>query len=187
MSRSGAQGKWMTSSVKEKDITELREAGYLAKEITHWLPAKGQIIPTKKPNERVVFISHFVRGLGFPLHPFIHGLMFYYGLDFHDLAPNSFLNISMFIVVCEAFLHIPPHFELWLKIFKVKPKVVDGQHEECRGAMVSKMPNVTWPKGTFVETVKEWQKLWFYITEPHDTTWAAAPEFKSGAPMRLTS
>ena len=53
--------------------------------------------------------------------------------------------------------------------------------------MVSKMPNVTWPKGTFVETVKEWQKLWFYITEPRDATWAAAPEFKSGAPMRLTS
>ena len=53
--------------------------------------------------------------------------------------------------------------------------------------MVSKMPNVTWPKGTFVETVKEWQKLWFYITEPRDATWATAPAFKSGAPMRLTS
>ena len=53
--------------------------------------------------------------------------------------------------------------------------------------MVSKMPNVTWPNGTFVETVKEWQKLWFYITEPRDAAWAAASEFKSGAPMRLTS
>ena len=40
--------------------------------------------------------------------------MFYYGLDFHDLAPNSFLNISAFIVVCEAFLCISPHFRLWL-------------------------------------------------------------------------
>ena len=53
--------------------------------------------------------------------------------------------------------------------------------------MVSKMPNVIWTKGTFVDTVKEWQKLWFYITEPRDATWAAASEFKSGAPMRLTS
>ena len=69
----------------------------------------------------------------------------------------------------------------------MKPKVVDGQHVECGVAMVSKLPNVTWPKGTFVETIKEWQKLWFYITEPRDTTWATAPEFKSGAPMRLTS
>ena len=38
-----------------------------------------------------------------------------------------------------------------------------------------------------METIKEWQKLWFYITEPRDATWAAASEFKSGAPMRLTS
>ena len=69
--------------------------------------------------------------------------MFYYGLDFHDLAPNSILNISAFIVVCEAFLRIPPYFGLWLKTFNVKPKVVSGQQEECRGAMVDKMPNVT--------------------------------------------
>ena len=53
--------------------------------------------------------------------------------------------------------------------------------------MVSKLSNVTWPTCTFVETVKGWQQQWFYVTEPRDTTWAAAPEFKSGPPMRLTS
>ena len=104
----------------------------------------------------MVFIPHFIRGLGFPLHPFIRGLMFYYRLDLHDLAPNSFLNIFAFIVVCEAFLRISPHFGLWLKVFNVKPKVVDGQHADCGGAMVSKLPNVTWPWGTFVETMKGW-------------------------------
>ena len=163
----------MASSVKEKDITEFRATGYLAKEIAHRLPAKGQVVPMLKPNERVVFILHFLHGLGFPLHPFVHKLMFYYGLDFHDLAPYFFLNISAFFVVCEAFLRIQPHLEMWLKVFNVKPKVVDGQHTECGGAMVSKLTNVSWPKGTFVETVKEWQKLWFYITEPRDATWAA--------------
>ena len=61
----------MASSVKEKDITEFRAAGYMAKEIAHHLLAKGQIVPTPKPNERVVFLPHFVRGLGFPLHPFV--------------------------------------------------------------------------------------------------------------------
>ena len=109
-----------------------------------------------EPNERVVFIPHFIRGLGFPLHPFVRGLMFYYGLDFHDLAPNSFLNISTFIVVCETFLCIPLHFGLWRKILNVKPKVVDGQCAEYGGAMVSKLSNVTWPTGTFVEIFKGW-------------------------------
>ena len=53
--------------------------------------------------------------------------------------------------------------------------------------MVSKMPNATWPIDTFMETVKWWQQKWFYVTEPHDTTWAAVTEFKSGAPMWLSS
>ncbi len=69
--------------------------------------------------------------------------MFYYGLDFHDLAPNFVLNISAFIVVCEAFLRIKPHFALWLKTFNDKPKVVGGRQAECGDAMVGKMPNVT--------------------------------------------
>ena len=59
--------------------------------------------------------------------PLCPGLMFYYGLHFHDLAPDSFLHVSVFIIMCEAFLRIPPHFGLWLKTFNVKPKVVDGK------------------------------------------------------------
>ena len=133
----------MVSSVKEEDITKLRVARYLAKEIAHHLPAEGQVFPTSEPTERVVFIPHFFRGLGFPIHPFVRGLMYYYGIDFHDLSPNSFLDISAFIVVCEAFLRIQPHFGLWLKVFNVKPKVVDGQHAKCGGAIVSKLPNVS--------------------------------------------
>ena len=49
------------------------------------------------------------------------------------------------------------------------------------------MPNVTWLEGSYVETVKGWQSGWFYITEPRNTNWVAAPEFRSGIPMRLTS
>ena len=133
----------MVSSVTEEDITKLRGAGYLAADIAHRLPDAGQIIPTPEPHERVVFLTHFVRGLGFPLHPFVRGLMFYYGL----------------------------------KTFNVKPKVVVGQQAECGGAMVGKMPNVTWLEGSYVETIKGWQSGWFYITEPRDTNWVAAPEF----------
>ena len=52
--------------------------------------------------------------------------MFYYGLDFHDLALDSILHISSFIIVCEAFLRITPRFVLWLKTFNVKPMMIDG-------------------------------------------------------------
>lgn len=112
----------MVSSVTEEEITKLREARYLAANIVHRLSNAGQIVPITEPHERVVLLAHFIRGVGFPFHPIVRRLMFYYGPDFHDLAPNFILNISTFIVVCEAFLHITPHFGLWLKTFNVKPR-----------------------------------------------------------------
>ena len=60
---SGAGGKWMVSSVTEENITKLREAGYLAADIAHRLPDAGKIVPTPEPYKRVVFLTHFVRGL----------------------------------------------------------------------------------------------------------------------------
>ena len=177
----------MASSVTEGHIKKLRKAGYLHNDIAQRLPDKGQLIPTPGPHERVVFLIHFLRGLGFPLHPFVWGLMFYYGLDFHDLAPNFILNILVLIVVCEAFLCIQPHFGLWLKTFNVKTKVVGGQQVECGGAMVGKMPNIIWLEGSFVKIIKGWQSGWFYITEPSDPKWEAPPEFRYGFPTLLTS
>ena len=89
--------------------------------------------------------------------------------------------------MCEAFLHVHPHFGLWLKTFNVKPKVVRGSQAECGGAMAGKMANVLWLEGSFMETLKGWQSRRFYITEPCDPEWVAAPEFWSGPPTRLTS
>ena len=60
MSGSNLQGRWMPSSITEEDIKKLREARYLTAEIPHRLPAQGQVIPTPKPNESVVFVSHFL-------------------------------------------------------------------------------------------------------------------------------
>ena len=113
--------------------------------------------------------------------------MFYYELDIHDLAPESFLHVSAFIIKCEAFLRIPPHFGLWLKTFSVKPKVVDGEQVECDGVVVSQLTNTPWPKGSLPETSNQWQREWFYITEPRITKWVAAPIFLPGPPLQLAS
>ena len=50
----------MPSSVMEEDIKKLREARYLTAEVSHRLPAQGQVVPTPEPNENVVFVSHFL-------------------------------------------------------------------------------------------------------------------------------
>ena len=77
MSGSSLQGRWVPSSITEEDIKKLREARYLTAEILHRLPPRGQAVPAPEPNENVVFVSHFLRGLGLALDPFVRGLMFY--------------------------------------------------------------------------------------------------------------
>ena len=71
ISGSSRQGRWVASSVAEEDIAKLRAVRYLTAEIYHRLPAEGQVIPTPRSGERVVFVSHFLRGLGFALNPFV--------------------------------------------------------------------------------------------------------------------
>ena len=170
----------MPSSITEEDIKRLREARYLIAEISHQLPSRGQVIPTPEPNESVVFVSHFLRGLGLALDPFVRGLMFYYGLDFHDLAPDSLLHIWTFIVICEAFLHITPHFGLWLKTFDVKPKMIEGQHAACGGTLISKLAGTVWPEGSFAKSSDLWKQGWFYVNEPWSSKGAATPTFRLG-------
>ena len=62
----------------------------------------------------------------------------------------------------------------------------EGQPSGVRRRHGGKDVPRTWLEGTFVETIKGWQSGWFYITEPREPKWAAAPEFKSGVPMQLT-
>ena len=177
----------MPSSVTEEDVLKLREARYLTYEISHRLPAQGQVIPTPEPGESIVFAPHLRWGLGFPMDPFVTGLLFYYGLEFDDLAPESILHISSFIVVCEAFLRTTPHFGLWLKTFNVEPKMIEGRQAECGGALISKIADAPCPEGSIPEVSRLWQREWFYITAPWGTKWVAAPAFRPGPPPQLAS
>ena len=65
----GSQGKWEASCITEDDIQELKHTSYLSVVVIHRAPEEGQVVPTPWPGEQVVFIPHFIRGLGFPLHP----------------------------------------------------------------------------------------------------------------------
>ena len=47
--------------------------------------------------------------------------MRYYWIQLHHLTPNSFVHISIFEHLCEAFLGIEPHFELFRFLFHLKP------------------------------------------------------------------
>ena len=54
-----------------------------------------------------------------PPHQFLQGLLHHYQIELQHLNPNGIQHIAVFIVLCEGYLGIEPHFELWRYLFFV--------------------------------------------------------------------
>ena len=95
--------------------------GVLPDRVTvEWRPTRGESFPTLRGDELVMFEDYFYRGFGVPIHPFLRGLIEYYAISLCNLGPNSILHVSVFIHLCEAYLGILPHFDLFCHFFCLK-------------------------------------------------------------------
>ena len=81
-------GDWVKSSVKKADLEALRAQGLLppADKATVRTPGK-EVFPAPREGECVCFVDFLPRGFGFPLHDFVRGLLYAYGIQIHDLTP----------------------------------------------------------------------------------------------------
>ena len=53
-----------------------------SKEVAHWrAPALGEVVPQPCADEVITFLSFHERGLGYPTHWFLHGLLNEWGLE----------------------------------------------------------------------------------------------------------
>jgi len=79
--------------------------------------------------------------------------------------PNSILYISIFVHLCEAFLGIEPHFDLFQYFFHLKPQLSDSKIDIVGGAGVQfwqgKKPKYI--PYELSEKVIDWKEMWFYI------------------------
>jgi hypothetical protein len=50
----------------------------------------------------------------------MRALLHYYKVELHHLAPNSISQAVIFAVVCEGYLGMEPHWNLWLHLFKAE-------------------------------------------------------------------
>ena len=123
-------GDWERCSVPYSELVTLQTKGFLPPAFIVLVRAvlatyKGgkqvESIPSPSKGERVCLVSYLIRGLGFPIHPFLQGLLEFYGLQLHNLTPASILHIAGFIALCELFLGIEAHFALW-KLFCLVPR-----------------------------------------------------------------
>ena len=100
------------------------------------------IAPGNEPELRprdgyiVSFVSFHERGLGEPADRFMRALPHYYGVELHNFNPNSITQVAIFVAVCEGYLGIAPHWELWLHLFRAgfttKPTGTAGVRKAMR-------------------------------------------------------
>jgi hypothetical protein len=88
----------------------------------------SDVKPRPKENEVVSFIPFHLLGFGLSAHPLLRRLLYYYGLRLHDLTPEGIL--SAFIVLCEGFLGILAHYDLWWILVCVVPSACSW-HDHC--------------------------------------------------------
>jgi hypothetical protein len=113
-------GNWVQMKVGDKELSHTKKMGFLKNDPTESLTAGPEIVPRPPPGFRVIFLAFLLWGLSLPPHPFLRGLLFAYGIQLHDLNPNTILHIACFITLCECFLGIEPHWALWCRIFAVR-------------------------------------------------------------------
>ena len=114
---------WNTSKCSQSDLETLVSDGLLVpRSLIQWRPALGKDHPYENMREIVAFTPYLERGLRFPCSSFFSELLRYYRIQLHHLTSNFFVHISIFVHLCEAFLGIEPHFELFRFFFHLKPQ-----------------------------------------------------------------
>ena len=113
-----------------------------------------------------MFLAFVIRGLSLLLHPFDRGILCFYGLQLHQLSPNSILHIACFITLCECWLGIEPHFGLFKRLFKLKRQSASGSVVyDVGGCGIHVDSSATYFDIKLMVFVQGWRDKWFYIRD----------------------
>jgi hypothetical protein len=127
--------------------------------------------PTPPLGYVVSFIPFHERGFGVPASRFMWALLHYYGVELHNFNPNSIAQAAIFTVVCEGFLGIDPHWDLWTHIFSAEIFASTTEAKKVRmavragGCTLQLRPGHAqqYIPAILVSLNKGWQRRWFYL------------------------
>jgi hypothetical protein len=159
-----ASTSWVPSEFVQSDLTKAQKDGFITKGEQVIFPSTERI-PKPPSGYRVMFLSFLLRGLSLPSHEFFRGLLFVYGVQLHQLTPNSILHIACFITLCESFLGVNPHWTLWKFLFRLRPSASLSKNLELGGDVVSMCSKAHYLEFSMATSVQGWQKKLFYIND----------------------
>ncbi|KAK1627482.1 hypothetical protein QYE76_001797 [Lolium multiflorum] len=101
--REGERGQWWPCATTDVELRELQNEGMIS---THWSFTRDSDVPKPEAGEIVMTKAWVERGLSLPCSEFFLSVLNTYGLQPHNICPNSYLLLSNFVTLCEGHLGI---------------------------------------------------------------------------------
>ncbi|KAK1698863.1 hypothetical protein QYE76_015560 [Lolium multiflorum] len=184
-SREGVRGQWWPCETTDAELRELQNEGMICE---HWSFTRDSNVPKPDADERVMTKAWVECGLSLPCSEFFLSVLDTYGLQPHNICPNSYLLLSNFATLCEGHLGIRPDVKLWQFFFRVKKETKDKAMLNCGSMTFMLRSGRMYPPHDSHESVRYWNARWFYVKNAlvpnvHD----GLPPFSNNPPEELAS
>src|ERR1041385_5005169 len=149
-------GEWLPSIVTAENIRRYQDEGLIPRHGCR-LPGPGEVEPHPREDQRVLLLSHVDRGFSLPPHPFLLDFLAFTGSQLHHIVPNSITLLSSFFSLCEGFLGIDPHWNLFCTIYTIKPQKIKNSGEAeinhlCGGLFLAKRQGIQYFASSLPDT-----------------------------------
>jgi hypothetical protein len=166
---------WPFSTVTADDLEALVADGLLRPLSgdlqPEWIAPLSGVAPSPPPGYVLSFVSFHERGFGVPASRFMRAILPSYGVELHNLSPNSIVQAAIFATVCEGFLGIEPHWDLWTHLFTVEAFALATGERRVRtavraGGCILQLRQARahqYIPAILASSNKGWQRRWFYL------------------------
>jgi hypothetical protein len=166
---------WPSSIVTAGDLEDLVAEGLLRplsdERRPEWIPPVSGAALSPPPGYIVSFVSFHERGFGLPASRFMRAILHHYGVELHNLSPNSISQAAIFVTVCEGYLGIAPHWDLWTHLFFVELFASPTGERKVRAAVraggcilqLRQSRASLYIPAILASSNKGWQHRWFYL------------------------
>ena len=134
----------------------------------------------RPPKGYVVSFAKFHRhGLGSAPSRFMRALCHHYGVELQHFLPNAITAAAVFAAVCEGYLGMMPHWDLWLHLYRGElfnaPSGTTGVRKpvqaDCLNLVLktgkAEEPREDIPVG-LTSNHAGWDSQWFYLWNDDD-------------------
>jgi hypothetical protein len=166
---------WPSSTVTAGDLEDLVAEGLLRplsdERQPEWIPPSNGVAPSSPSGYVVSFVSFHERGFGVPASRFMRAILHHYRVELHNHNPNSISQAAIFVAVCEGYLGIDPHWDLWTHLFSAELFASPTGERRVRAAVrasgcILQLRQSRAPQyipAVLASSNKGWQRRWFYL------------------------